>query len=363
MNDEIINAIKFMAQEKGIESQLLAEKIGNAIVTSCKKAYGGNEITHCQVDMDQDIFRIFIRKNVVEEVENEYTDILQDDARKYKKDAQVGDVVDIDLDTKKFGRIIAQSAKNVIHQGIREAEHSKILEEFQSKNKEIVTALIQRIDPRTGNATITIGNSEAVLPKAEQVPEEVLHEGDHVKVYIVDVRSTEKGPKVMISRTHPGLVTRLFEAEVPEIFDGTIEIKAVSRQAGSRTKLAVWSQNEDIDAIGACIGQRGMRVNKIVEELGGEKIDIVKYSDDPAAFISEALSPAKVLKVEILDEEQKSCRATVPDSQLSLAIGNKGQNVRLAAKLTGWKIDIRPESGFFGEDTEEEANEEETNEA
>lgn len=357
MNDEIINAIKFMAQEKGIESQLLAEKIGNAIVTSCKKAYGGNEITHCEVDMAHDIFRIFIRKNVVEEVENEYTDILPDAARAYKKDAKVGDVVDIDLDTKKFGRIIAQSAKNVIHQGIREAEHSKILEEFQSKNKEIVTALIHRIDPRTGNATITIGNSEAVLPKAEQVPDEVLHEGDHVKVYIVDVRSTEKGPKVMISRTHPGLVTRLFEAEVPEIFDGTIEIKAVSRQAGSRTKLAVWSQNEEIDAIGACIGQRGMRVNKIVEELGGEKIDIVEYSDDPEAFISEALSPAKVLKVEILDEEQKSCRATVPDSQLSLAIGNKGQNVRLAAKLTGWKIDIRPESGFFGEDTEDETDE------
>ena len=349
MSSEIVKAINFMADEKGIEAQILAEKIGSAIVTSCKKAYGGNEITHAEVDMQNGIFRIYIRKNVVEEIENDYTDILEADARKYNKKAVVGDVVEIDLDTKKFGRIIAQSAKNVIHQGIREAEHGKILEEFQSKNKDIVTAVIQRIDPKTGNATITINGSEAVLPKAEQVPDEELHEGDHVKVYIVDVRSTEKGPKVMISRTHPGLVTRLFEAEVPEIFEGIIEIKSVSRQAGSRTKLAVYSENEEIDAIGACIGQRGMRVNNIVEELGGEKIDIVKYSEDPVAFVSEALSPAKVVSVEILDEEAKSCTATVPDSQLSLAIGNKGQNVRLAAKLTGWKIDIRPESGFFGE--------------
>ena len=349
MSSEIVKAINFMADEKGIEAQILAEKIGSAIVTSCKKAYGGNEITNAEVNMDKGIFRIYIRKNVVAEIENDYTDILEADARKYNKKATVGDVVEIDLDTKKFGRIIAQSAKNVIHQGIREAEHGKILEEFQSKNKDVVTAIIQRIDPKTGNATITINGSEAVLPKAEQVPDEVLHEGDHVKVYIVDVRSTEKGPKVMISRTHPGLVTRLFEAEVPEIFEGIIEIKSVSRQAGSRTKLAVWSENEEIDAIGACIGQRGMRVNNIVEELGGEKIDIVKYSENPVEFISEALSPAKVVSVEIIDEEAKSCSATVPDSQLSLAIGNKGQNVRLAAKLTGWKIDIRPESGFFGD--------------
>ena len=359
MSSEIINAIKFMAQEKGIDSRILAQKVGDAIATSCKKAYGGNEITFCEADTENDIFRIYIRKNVVDEIENDYTDILLADAKKYDKNAEVGGTVDIDLDTKKFGRIIAQSAKNVIHQGIREAEHGKVLEEFQSKNKDIVTAIIQRIDPKTGNATITINGSEAVLPKVEQVPDEVLNEGDHVKVYIVDVRSTEKGPKVMISRTHPGLVTRLFEAEVPEIFDGTIEIKAVSRQAGSRTKLAVLSKDESIDPIGACIGQRGMRVNKIVEELGGEKIDIVKYSEDPAAFISEALSPAKVVGVEILDKEQKSCRVTVPDSQLSLAIGNKGQNVRLAARLTGWKIDIRPESGFFGEGEEEENKESE----
>ncbi len=353
MSSEVVKAIKFMASEKGIEAQVLADKIGAAIVTSCKKAFGGNEITAYEANMEKDKFRIYVRKNVVEEIENDYTDILLDEAKKHSKKAVVGDVVEINLDTKKFGRIIAQSAKNVIHQGIREAEHGKILEEFQSKSKDIVTAVIHRIDPKTGNATITINGSEAVLPKAEQVPDEVLHEGDHVKVYVVDVRSTEKGPKIMISRTHPGLVTRLFEAEVPEIFDGVIEIKSVSRQAGSRTKLAVYSENEEIDAIGACIGQKGVRVNNIVEELGGEKIDIVKYSEDPVAFVSESLSPAKVLSVEILDEEAKSCRATVPDSQLSLAIGNKGQNVRLAAKLTGWKIDIRPESGFFGEESDD----------
>ena len=193
------------------------------------------------------------------------------------------------------------------------------------------------------------GHNEATLPKLEQVPDEELHEGDHIKVYVVDVKETDRGAKIMLSRTHPGLVKRLFETEVPEIFDGTIEIKSVSRQAGSRTKIAVWSENKEIDAVGACIGPRGARVNKIVEELAGEKIDIVKYSDDPKEFVAEALSPAKVTSVEIESEEPRVCRASVPEAQLSLAIGNKGQNVRLAAKLTGWKIDIHPESGFFGE--------------
>ena len=258
--------------------------------------------------------------------------------------------MDIPLDTKQFGRIVAQTAKHVIRQGIREAERGQVLQEFKDHDKELVTAVIQRIDPKTGNATVTIGKNEAVLPRTEQMPEEVLTEGDHVKVYVIDVKETEKGPKVMISRTHAGLVRRLFENEVPEIYDGTIQVRAIAREAGSRTKMAVWSENSEIDAVGACIGQRGARVNRIVEELGGEKIDIVRYSDDPVAFISEALSPAKVLGVEIEEGETKACRATVPDSQLSLAIGNKGQNVRLAARLTGWKIDIRPESGFYGEE-------------
>ena len=281
-----------------------------------------------------------------------YADILFEDAYKINKRSKVGGTVNIKLDTKHFGRIVAQTAKHVIRQGIRDVERDQALAEFQSRNRELVTAVVQRIDPKTGNASLSIGHSEAMLPKAEQVPGEVLKEGDHIKVYIVDVKDTEKGPKVMLSRTHPGLVKRLFENEVPEIYDGTIEIKAISRQAGSRTKMAVWSENSEIDAVGACIGPKGARVNTIVEELAGEKIDIVKYSEDPAAFVSEALSPSKVVSVEIISEEPRSCRATVPDSQLSLAIGNGGQNVRLAVKLTGWNIDIRPESGFYGEDEE-----------
>ena len=257
--------------------------------------------------------------------------------------------VDIKLDPKKFGRIVAQNSKNNFRQGVKEAERGQALAEFQSHNREVVTALVKRVDPKTGNAVVEIGHNEAVLPRAEQVPDEEIFEGQHIKVYVVDVKETERGPRIMLSRTHPGLVKRLFETEVPEIFDGTIEIKSISRQAGARTKMAVWSENSEIDAIGACIGQRGARVNNIVEELAGEKIDIVKYSEDPVEFISEALSPAKVVSVTIQSADPKVCVVRVPESQLSLAIGNKGQNVRLAAKLTGWKIDIHPESGFFGE--------------
>ncbi len=355
MNNEFFEALAAMEKEKGIPAGYLAEKIQAAIVVAVKKEYGGRDVVFCDVDPENRLFRVYVRKEVVEDIEDPYAQILPADAVKYNPSAKVGDFVEIELDTMQFGRIVAQTAKHVIRQGIREAERGQTLQEFQSRNRELVTASVQRIDPKTGNATLLIGHSEAVLPKAEQVPGEELSEGDHIKVYIVDVRDADKGPKAMISRTHPGLVKRLFEMEVPEIFDGTIEIKAVSREAGSRTKLAVWSANPEVDAVGACIGQRGARVNQIVEELGGEKIDIVKYSDDPAAFISEALSPAKVLQVEIVDEEAKSCRATVPDGQLSLAIGNKGQNVRLAARLTGWKIDIRPESGFYGEDQEAES--------
>jgi N utilization substance protein A len=226
--------------------------------------------------------------------------------------------------------------------------------EFQSKLGELVTATVERIDSKSGVATIRIGKSVASLPKAEQLGYDNLKEGDLIKVYIADVKESERGPHAVISRTHPELVKRLFEQEVPEIFDGVVQIKSVSREAGSRTKMAVTSTNPDVDAIGACIGAKGARVNSIVEELGGEKIDIIEYSDDPEKYISAALSPATVCKVEIVDEETKSCRATVPDGQLSLAIGNKGQNARLAARLTGWRIDIRPESGFYGEDEDED---------
>ncbi|MBO5913414.1 MAG: transcription termination/antitermination protein NusA [Clostridia bacterium] len=349
MTAEIFDALEMMAEESGIPAGYLADKIRTAIITAAKKDYGSRDVVFCEMDIENRVFKVYVRKTVVNEIEDEYTQILLEDALKVDKNAMVGEFVDIPLETRKFGRIVAQNAKHVIRQGVKEAERGQTFEEFQSRNKELVTAVVQRIDPKTGNATITIGRGEAVLPKTEQVPDEELKEGDHIKVFIVDVKNEDRGPRAMISRTHPGLVKRLFETEVPEIYDGTIEIKAVSRQAGSRTKMAVWSANPDIDAVGACIGQRGARVNAIVEELGGEKIDIVKYSEDPVAFITEALSPAKVLTVTIESEDPKVCRVTVPDSQLSLAIGNKGQNVRLAARLTGWKIDIHPESGFYGE--------------
>lgn len=352
-NREFFEALKQMETEKGISAEYLAEKIQTAIITAVKKEYGGKDVVFCDIDLEKQKMNVYVRKNVVEEVEDPLTELTPEQALAYKKSAKVGDVVEIKLDTKNFGRIMAQTCKHVIRQGIKEAEKGQTLAEFQSRNRELVTAVIERIDPKTGNATVKIGRGEAVLIKGEQVPDEVLYEGEHIKVYIVDVKETEKGPKAIISRTHPGLVKRLFEMEVPEIFDGTIEIKSVSRQAGAKSKLAVYTANDEIDAVGACIGQRGARVNKIVEELSGEKIEIVKYSDDPVEFVSEALSPAKVLSVEILSEDPKACRATVPDSQLSLAIGNKGQNVRLAAKLTGWKIDIHPESGYYGEDEED----------
>ncbi len=352
-NKEFFEALKVMETERGIPAEFIAEKISAAIITAVKKEYGSREIVFCEIDCEKQKFSAYVKKNVVDEIEDEYADMLLEDALKINKRSKVGGTVTIKLDTRKLGRIVAQTAKHVIRQGIRDVERDQTLAEFQSRNRELVTAVVQRIDPKTGNASLTIGHSEAMLPKLEQVPGEELREGDHIKVYIVDVKSTEKGPKVMLSRTHPGLVKRLFENEVPEIFDGTIEIKAISRQAGSRTKMAVWSANSEIDAVGACIGPRGARVNNIVEELAGEKIDIVKYSDDPVAFVSEALSPSKVVGVEIISEDPRSCRATVPDSQLSLAIGNGGQNVRLAVKLTGWNIDIRPESGFYGEDIAE----------
>ena len=348
-NKEFFEALRLMSQERGIPEIFIAEKIADAIIVAARKDFGSNDNVSCIIDPEKEIFEVTVRKTVVEEVLDPAVEISVEDATAIDpKNLELG-FVDIKLDPKKFGRVVAQNSKNNFRQGVREAEKGQVLAEFQSHNRELVTALVERIDPKTGNAILTIGHNEATLPKLEQVPDEELHEGDHIKVYVVDVKDTERGPRIMLSRTHPGLVKRLFETEVPEIFDGTIEIKSISRQAGSRTKMAVWSQDPEIDAVGACIGPRGARVNKIVEELAGEKIDIVKYCDEPAAFISEALSPAKVVEVTIESEDPKVCRVSVPEAQLSLAIGNKGQNVRLAAKLTGWKIDIHPESGFFGE--------------
>ena len=347
MSKEFFEAVKLLVEEKDIPADYLYDKIAAAIVVAAKHNYNGKDIVHCDIDPEKEKIKVYVTKNVVDEIEDPDTDILLEDAQKIRKSAKVGKTIDIPLKTKQFGRIIAQNAKHVIRQGIKEAERNKQLEEFQSKNQELITAKVNRIDPVTGSASLEIGKTIAILPKNEQIPGEELHEGDNIKIFIVDVKESGKGPKIMISRTHPGLVRRLFETEVPEIYDGTIEIKSVSREAGSRTKIAVFSKDDEIDPVGACIGPKGQRVSTIVDALDGEKIDIVKYSDDVCQFISAALAPADVCSIEILDEQAKACRATVPDDQLSLAIGNKGQNVRLAAKLTGWKIDIRPESGFY----------------
>ncbi|MEG0763413.1 MAG: transcription termination factor NusA [Oscillospiraceae bacterium] len=360
MNTEFFEALTMLEKERGVPMDDLLEKIKNAIVIAVKKDYAvEDENVAVIIDPNDGKFSVTLLKSVVEEVLNPSREISVEEATQKKKTAKAGDFYPIVLKTKDFGRIAAQAAKHVIRQGLREAERGQMLVEMQSKSHEIISAVITRVDSKKGIVTLDLGKGgDAILPHNEQVAGEVLREGARIKVYVVDVMATEKGPKVMISRTHPGLVKRMFEMEVPEIFDGTVEIKAISREAGARTKMAVWSKDENVDPVGACIGPRGTRVAKIVEELGGEKIDIVRYSDDPCEFISAALSPASVVSVEILEGDNKSCRATVPDHQLSLAIGNKGQNARLCARLTGYNIDIRPESGYFGEElakTEAEA--------
>lgn len=352
---EFFEALALMGQEKGIPLEYLVEKIKTAIALAVKKDPAGSEESIVVIDPESKRFYVAMRKEVVEEVEDPATQITIEDAVKYDKKALVGDMVEIPLEPKKFGRIAAQSAKHVIRQGIREAEKGLLFQEFRSRQHDIVTGTVLRSDVKRGIVTLEIGSSEAVLLKSEQVPGEEFVDGQKIRVYVVDAQNGEKGPRLMISRTHPNLVKRLFEMQVPEIYDGVVQIRAISREAGSRSKLAVTSRDENVDPVGACIGPKGIRVTSIVEELGGEKIDVVPYSEDPAEFVSAALSPATVLSVEILEMNPPSCRVTVPDHQLSLAIGNKGQNARLAAKLTGWKIDIRPESGFYGEEPEEDA--------
>ena len=348
MNAEFFAAVEDIEKEKGIPRGYMYEKIQQAMLAAFRKdnpEYGEN----VEVILDENKKRIelVINKTVVNEVEDPTAEIDVDSAHQLSKRYSVGDTVAIPVETKKFGRIAAQAAKQVIIQGIREAERGMIYDEFTSKEHEILTGVVSRIDPRTGAASIKISsNSEytdALLAPGEQIRGEELHEGDRLKVYVVEVRRSTRGPQVMISRTHPGLVKRLFELEVPEIYDGTVEIKSIAREAGSRTKMAVWCSDPAIDAIGACVGPRGGRVNSIVEELGGEKIDIIKYSEQPEEYIAAALAPAEVVSVTLLDDA-RSCRVVVPDAQLSLAIGKEGQNARLAAKLTGYKIDIKPVS-------------------
>lgn len=352
MNAEFFEALAMLEKERGLPADYLLEKIKNAIVIAVKKDYEvEDENVSVVIEPDQGKFSVSLLKTVVEEVEDPATEISLEEAQQKKKSCKVGDEYAIPLKTKDFGRIAAQTAKHVIRQGLKEAERSQMYAEMQSKAHEIISAVVTNIEPVKGIVTLELGKGGvATLPRNEQVAGEELREGQHVKVYVVDVMETERGPRMMISRTHPGLVKRMFEMEVPEIFDGTVEIKAISREAGARTKMAVWSKDENVDPVGACIGPRGQRVANIVEELGGEKIDIVRWSEDPAQFISAALSPATVVGVELLKGDTKSCRVTVPDHQLSLAIGNKGQNARLCARLTGYNIDIRPESGYYGEE-------------
>ncbi len=348
MNAEFFAAIDDIEKEKGIPKDYMLEKINQALLAALRKD-NPEAAESVRVDVDEAKKKIdmYILKEVVDEVTEPAIQLTLDQAKAFNKKAAVGDIVNVPVETKKFGRIAAQAAKQVIIQGIREAERSMVYDEFNSKEHEILTGVVAHVDPRTGSVSIRISSSseftEAVLSASERVPAEVLREGDRIKVYVVEVRKSTSGPQIIISRTHPGLVKRLFELEVPEIFDGSVEIRSIAREAGSRTKMAVYAADPDVEPIGACVGPKGTRVANIVDELRGEKIDIVKYSDDPAEFIAAALAPSDVVSVEILPEG-KSCRVTVPDGQLSLAIGKEGQNVRLAARLTGYKIDIRPES-------------------
>lgn len=354
---EIFAALALLEQERGIPQSFMMEKIVQALITAYKRDH--NEVENVIVDVDEahKDLRMYVQKAVVDE--EDYVDpgneITLADAKHISAKYEIGDMVNIPVDTVEFGRIAAGNGKQVIIQGLREAERGMVYDEFNSKQHEILTGVVTRVDPRNNNVFLRIGTgtdtNEILLTAGEQVPGEVLTEGMHVKVYVVEVRRSTRGPQVLISRTHPGLVKRLFELEVPEIYDGTVEVKSIAREAGSRTKMAVWSNDENVDPIGACVGPKGQRVAAIVEELRGEKIDIIKYNEDPAQFIAAALAPADVVDVWMADEG-KACRVLVPDDQLSLAIGKEGQNARLAARLTGYKIDIKPQSYQESEEAE-----------
>ena len=348
---EFFEAIHQIEQEKGIKPGYMMEKVTQALLSAYRRDHEGvGENLVIEANEEAGIVRLFLKKEVVEEVDNPSMEISLEEARAALPQAELGDTVRMEIKTRAFGRIAAQTARQVIIQGIREAEQGMIYDEFSTKEHELLTGTITRIDPRNGSVSLRLHSgsefTDAYLSAGEQVKGERYTEGQRLKVYVVEVRKATKGPQVLISRTHPGLVKRLFELEVPEVYDGTVEIRSVAREAGSRTKMAVWADQPNVDATGACIGPRGQRVNTIVEELKGEKIDIIRWSEDPAEYIAAALSPADVISVEELPAvgDAKSCRVVVPDDQLSLAIGKEGQNARLAAKLTGYKIDIKPAS-------------------
>ncbi|MBQ7161489.1 MAG: transcription termination/antitermination protein NusA [Clostridia bacterium] len=342
MNTEFFTALELLEKEKGIPKEYMIERVEAALISAYKRDQGGASNVRVAIDPDKKEVRVFQQKDIVEEVEDENTQITLEEAKKVNKKYALGGVCEIELKPKNFRRLSAQTAKQVIIQGIREAERGMLIKEYESKREEIITAVVQKVDPTTGNVTVDTGTSFATLLKGEQIPGEEFEPGDHVKVFVMEVRKESRGPLVTLSRTHPGMVKRLFELEVPEIQDGSVVIRGIIREAGSRTKMAVESRDDNIDPIGACIGNRGTRINDIVDELRGEKIDVIRFSEDPVEYIREALSPAEIERV-ILDDEH-SARVIVRPDQLSLAIGKEGQNARLAARLTGYKIDIKTQA-------------------
>lgn len=341
MNAEFMQAFEQLGKEKGIAPEVLFDAIEAALISAYKRNFGSAQNVRVSLDRTTGEIHVFARKNVVEEATDTRLEISLEDAKKVDVRYEIDDVVELEVTPKNFGRIAAQTAKQVVVQRIREAERGIIYEEFSNRESDIVTGIVQRIEQK--NVYIDLGKAEAILAPSEQIPGEAYRHGDRLKTYIVEVKKTTKGPQILVSRTHPGLLKRLFELEVPEIHDGIVEIKSVAREPGLRSKISVHSRDEDVDPVGACVGHKGMRVQTIVNELRGEKIDIVKWNVDPAKYIANALSPAKVVSVDV-NEIEKVSKVVVPDYQLSLAIGKEGQNARLAAKLTGWKIDIKSES-------------------
>jgi transcription termination factor NusA len=339
MNTEFFAALDMLEKEKGIPKEYMYEKVEAALLSAYKKDQDGYSNVKVVLDPVKKDVKLFQLKDVVEEIEDETTQISLEEARKQSQKFEVGDVVEIELKLKNFRRLGAQAAKHVIIQAIREAERGMMIKEYENKREEIITATVMRVDEATGNATVDTGTSIATLIRSEQIPGETYAENEHIKVFVTEVRKESHGPIVTLSRTHPGLVKRLFELEIPEIQDGTVIIKGVVREAGSRSKVSVMSRDENVDPIGACVGTRSMRIQNIIDELDGEKIDIVKFSEVPEEYITAALSPAAVNQVII--EDERICRVFVDADQLSLAIGKEGQNARLAAKLTGFKIDIK----------------------
>ena len=341
MNNELLEALTILEQEKNISKETLLEAIENSLLTACKNHFGKADNIKVNIDPETCEFHVLAEKTVVEKVEDDVTEISLANARMIDSEYNLGDVVNVEVKSKEFGRIATQNAKNVILQKIREEERKAIYSEYYSMEKDVVTGIVQRYVGK--NISINLGKADAILTENEQVKGEVFKPTERIKVYILEVKSTPKGPKIMVSRTHPELVKRLFESEVTEVKDGIVEIKSIAREAGSRTKIAVYSNDPDVDPVGACVGMNGARVNAIVSELRGEKIDIINWNENPAMLIENALSPAKVISV-IAAGEEKSAKVVVPDYQLALAIGKEGQNARLAARLTGFKIDIKSET-------------------